>query len=77
MLIRKTEKRIMFNKIELLPGAIFEILVSVADTGILTLNDRYGLMAATFKEDLNEEERRVIDRLLYAVKRGKVLVGSQ
>ncbi|WP_204105149.1 MULTISPECIES: hypothetical protein [Spirulina sp. CCY15215] len=67
----------MFNKIELLPGAIFEILVSVADTGILTLSDRYGLMAATFKEDLNEEERRVVDRLLYAVKRGKVLVSSQ
>ncbi|MEA5467280.1 hypothetical protein [Spirulina sp. 06S082] len=67
----------MFNKIELLPGAIFEILVSVADTGILTLSDRYGLMAATLKEDLNEEERRVIDRLIYAVKRGKVLVSSQ
>jgi hypothetical protein len=37
----------MFNPVQLLPGAISEILASVAETGILTLSDRYGLLAAT------------------------------
>ncbi|MEM9539181.1 MAG: hypothetical protein AAGA60_06670 [Cyanobacteria bacterium P01_E01_bin.42] len=67
----------MFNQLELLPGAISEIFSSVAETGILTLSDRYGLMAATFKDDLAEEERQAIDRILRSVKRGRILVSSQ
>ena len=67
----------MFKQIELLPGAISEIFASVADTGVLTLSDRYGLMAATLQEDLADEERRAIDRILRFVKRGKILVSSQ
>ncbi|MBP0016436.1 MAG: hypothetical protein J7647_02630 [Cyanobacteria bacterium SBLK] len=67
----------MFNPIELLPGAISEIFSSVADTGILTLSDRYGLMAATLKDNLAEEERQAIDRILRSVRRGKILISSQ
>ena len=44
--------------LQLLPGAISEIIASVSDTGVLTLADRYGLMAATLDESLNDEEDR-------------------
>ncbi|MGK7923755.1 MAG: hypothetical protein AB4290_00630 [Spirulina sp.] len=54
------------NKIQmqLIPGAIAEILASTADTGVLTLSDRYGLMAAILDDTLEEQERRAIDRVL-------------
>ncbi|WP_017303843.1 hypothetical protein [Spirulina subsalsa] len=58
--------------LQLLPGAISEILASVAETGRLTQGDRYGLLAATLDESLNEEERRAVNRLLRSVQRGRV-----
>ena len=60
-----------------LPGAISEILVSVTDTGVLTLADRYGLMVATLDECLDEEDRGSLNRLLRAVLKGRVkMVGD-
>ncbi|MCL1473705.1 hypothetical protein [Argonema antarcticum] len=59
-----------------LPGAISEILVSVTDTGVLTLADRYGLMAATLDESLDEEDRSSLNRLLRAVLKGRVKMVS-
>ncbi|MEC4805446.1 MAG: hypothetical protein SAJ12_04655 [Jaaginema sp. PMC 1079.18] len=64
----------MFNQLLLLPGAVSEILASVADTGKLTLLDRYGLLAAILDESLPEEERLAINRLLRAIVRGRVEV---
>ncbi|MEA5471477.1 hypothetical protein [Spirulina sp. 06S082] len=61
-------------QMQLLPGAIAEILASAADTGVLTLGDRYGLMAAVLDETLEEQDRRAIDRLLRAVVRGRLQV---
>jgi hypothetical protein len=58
--------------IQLLPGAISEILASVRDTGVLTLGDRYGLMAAALDESLNEEDRCATNRLLRSVVKGRV-----
>ncbi|MCU0545389.1 MAG: hypothetical protein MUE44_24995 [Oscillatoriaceae cyanobacterium Prado104] len=58
--------------LQLLPGAICEILASATETGVLTLADRYGLMAATFDESLDEEERGCVNRLLRAVLKGRV-----
>lgn len=58
--------------IQLLPGAISEILASVSDTGVLTLGDRYGLMAAVFDESLNEDDRCATNRLLRSVVKGRV-----
>jgi hypothetical protein len=62
----------MLPSLELIPGAINEMLATVSDTGKLTLADRYGLMAAIFDETLAEDERRSINRLLRAVVKGKV-----
>lgn len=62
------------SSINLLPGAVSEILASVAETGALTLADRYGLMAATLDEHLNEEDRSSLNRLLRSVLKGRVKV---
>lgn len=62
---------------QILPGAISEILVSARETGVLTLADRYGLMAATLDENLTEEDRRSINRLLRSVIKGKVKMSDE
>lgn len=62
------------SPVNLLPGAVSEILVSVSDTGVLTLADRYGLLAATLDEYLDEEDRSSVNRLLRAVMKGRVKV---
>lgn len=64
----------MPNNIELLPGAISEIVASVSTTGCITLADRYGLMAAILCEGLDEEEESSVNRLLHALCRGRVKV---
>ena len=60
--------------VNLLPGAIYEIIVSVTDTGSISLLDRYGLMAAIMDESIDQEERLSIDRLLRSITRGRVHV---
>jgi hypothetical protein len=63
--------------VQLIPGAISEILASVTDTGSLTLADRYGLMAAVLDDSLPEEDRHSINRLLRSVLKGKVKIVSE
>lgn len=61
----------------LLPLAIGEIMVHAAITGKLTVADRYGLMTALLNEDLEDEERAAIDRLLRSVVRGQLTISDQ
>ncbi|MTJ06179.1 MULTISPECIES: hypothetical protein [unclassified Anabaena] len=61
-------------KINLLPGAVAEIMAATADTGSLSLADRYGLMAAILNESLAEEEIESINRLLRFVIKGRIKV---
>jgi hypothetical protein len=63
--------------IQLIPGAISEILASVSDTGTLTIADRYGLMAAILDEALQEEDRNSLNRLLRSVLRGRVKIVNE
>ena len=68
----------MLTQIQLLPGAISEIFASATETGILTLSDRYGLMAAALDESLDDRERRVVNRILHSVKQGQITaIGKQ
>lgn len=60
--------------IQILPGAVSEILASCADNKVLTLADRYGLMAAILNGFLEEEEEEAINRLLRYVVRGRIQV---
>jgi hypothetical protein len=57
-----------------IPGAISEIFATTTNSGQITLADRYGLMAAMLDENISEEERRSIDRLLYGVRKGRVQI---
>ncbi|MEZ2227327.1 MAG: hypothetical protein ACBR50_13770 [Microcoleus sp.] len=63
--------------IQLIPGAISEILASVSDTGTLTIADRYGLMAAVLDECLEEEDRNSLNRLLRSVIKGRVKIVNE
>ena len=62
----------MCPHLQLIPGAIAEILASSSETGVITLADRYGLMTAIINDSLNEEEIRAINRILRAVVKGRV-----
>lgn len=63
--------------VQLVPGAISEILASVTDTGTLTVADRYGLMAAILDESLEDEDRNSINRLLRSVLKGRVKIVNE
>ncbi|AFZ60646.1 hypothetical protein H6G54_04915 [Anabaena cylindrica FACHB-243] len=63
----------MFH-IQILPGAVSEIIASSADTGVLTLADRYGLMAAILDESKDKEEEEALNRLLRRVVKGRIQV---
>ena len=69
-------ERLMFS-VQLIPGAISEMLASVTDTGCLTLADRYGLMAAVLDDSLDEEQRHSINRLLRSVLKGRVKIVNE
>lgn len=63
--------------IEVLPGAVGEIIASSADSGVLTLADRYGIMAAILNEFLEKEEEESLNRLLRRVVRGRIQIVDQ
>jgi hypothetical protein len=71
------ELRECFMLVQLVPGAISEILASVTDTGTLTVADRYGLMAAILDESLEDEDRNSINRLLRSVLKGRVKIVNE
>ncbi|HEY9742664.1 MAG TPA: hypothetical protein V6C90_19445 [Coleofasciculaceae cyanobacterium] len=61
----------------LLPGALSDLFAQVTISGCMTKADRYGLMAALLEEELGSEEKRVIDRLLRAVHRGRLAIAEE
>ena len=63
--------------VQLIPGAISEMLASVTETGCLTLADRYGLMAAVLDDSLDEQDRHSLNRLLRSVLKGKVKIVNE
>ena len=58
----------------LIQSAVAEMFAQVSQAGVVTLADRYGLLAAVLDESLSEEERRAIDRVLRAICRGRLKV---
>ena len=59
-------------KLDLLPGAVSELFVQATQAGEIALADRYGMMAAISSGQLSDEEHAAIDRLLHAVRRGRL-----
>ncbi len=64
-------------QLHLLPGAISDLFAQVSLSGKITKADRYGLMAALLDEELKSDDRIAVDRLLYAVRRGKIHVANE
>jgi hypothetical protein len=60
--------------LNLLPTAISDLFAAASVTQKMTLADRYGLMAAVLDESITDEERSCIDRLLYALRHGRIQV---
>lgn len=60
--------------VRLLPGALSELYAQATISGKITQADRYGLMAALLDDSLTEEEQQSIERLLYALQRGRMKI---
>ena len=58
----------------LLESAIVELFAQVLQKGQLNLKDRYILMTALLNNSLCREEEILINRLLHAVRRGRLQV---
>ncbi len=67
----------MSTQLQLLPGAIAAMMADASETGVVTLCDRYGLLAAVLDERLSEEEHQAINRLLRSIVRGRLHVTTQ
>lgn len=57
-----------------LPCALSELFAQVTTSGKMTLADRYGILAVLLHEPVSEEELYCVDRLLYALRKGRVQV---
>jgi len=66
----------MLPQLQLLPGAISEMMATSSDSGYLTIADRYGLLAATLDETLSENERRCVNRLVRSAARGQLYLAD-
>ena len=55
-----------------LPAAIPEMFAQISTTGKVTVADRYGLKAAILNTTTTEEELYLINRLLHALRRGRI-----
>jgi len=64
----------MVPQVRLIPGAVSDLFAQTSVTGKVTVADRYGLMAAMLEDEISEDERRSIDRIFYAINRGRVKV---
>ncbi len=56
------------------PHTMAELFAQVVTSGVITLADRRTMQAAVLQDSLSEEERQVLDRLLYAVCKGRIRV---
>jgi len=61
----------------LLDFAFAELFAQASVSGQITLADRYGLQAVLLQESLGDEERFAIDRLLYAVRKGRIKIVNE
>ena len=58
--------------LKLFSNGLSELFAQASNCGYLTPVDRYRLMMALLESSLSDEEQAAIDRLLYAVCRGRI-----
>lgn len=64
-------------KILPLPCAISELFAQVSASGKITIADRYGILAVLLYEPISEEDLYCIDRILYALRKGRVQLSHE
>ncbi len=64
-------------QINLLPGAINQLIADVTDTHRITKADRYGMMAAILDESISQDELSSLDRLIRLIVKGRVKVTDE
>lgn len=62
------------NVVNLLPGAVNEMIASVSDTHCITKADQYGIMAAILDDSITEEERGCVDRIIRYIVKGRIKI---
>jgi recombinational DNA repair protein RecT len=67
----------MMPSVSPLPCAISELFFQASVTGKITLADRYGIMASLLDEAISEDEIHCINRLLHALRQGRVQVVNE
>lgn len=67
----------MSVQLRLLPGAISDLFAESSNSNQITLADQYGLLAALLEDEITEEERASIDRMLYSLHRRRMRVVSE
>lgn len=64
----------MLSPVEICSDTISEIFYSVAVTGRITESDYKRIIAAILNNSLDEEEIKSVKRMVYFLKRGKIVV---
>jgi len=65
------------SPVNLLPGAINELIATITHTHRLTKADRYGMMTAILDESISEEERGSFHRLIRSLVKGRIQVADE
>lgn len=60
----------MSNQVNLLSYTLVDLFAEATSSGRITMADRYGIMAALLDNSLSEDEYSMLNRLLYAIRRG-------
>ncbi|MEM9544197.1 MAG: hypothetical protein AAGA60_32540 [Cyanobacteria bacterium P01_E01_bin.42] len=61
---------------DLFPGVISEIFVSATQSQTLSPSICHSLQVAANGNSLNEEEKAIVKRLLWAVRKGKIQIAA-
>ena len=67
----------MQSPVNLIPSALGELFAEVNHNGYITLADRYGSMAASFDDSLNDDDRSAANRMLRSVIKGRVKIANE
>lgn len=60
------------SEVKLFSNGLSELFAQASNCGFLTRFDRYRLMMTLLESSLSDEEQAALDRLLYAVCRGRI-----
>ncbi|MBD2744125.1 hypothetical protein [Coleofasciculus sp. FACHB-1120] len=67
----------IFSQACLLPSAIIDLSAKVAESRKITITDRCVLRTALLENSLSEDEQLLLNRMLYAIRRGRLALVNE